>query len=103
MRAFKPIDNRALTNSSALTHGHFTSLHAAQPAGGDVPVGRLRQMDAVPEHALRRVLARDRSRVAAEDRLVVVEPPGASTAEREHVFKPCNHKFNQSLVMLTAD
>jgi hypothetical protein len=65
-------------------------MHAAKPAGGDVPVGGLREMDAVPEDALRRVLARGRSRVAAEDRLVVVEPPGASTAEREHVFKPCS-------------
>jgi hypothetical protein len=48
--------------------------YGAQPAGGDVPVGCLRQVDAVPEQTSRRVLALAGAGVAAENVPVVVEP-----------------------------
>lgn len=64
--------------------------YGAQPAGGDVSVGCLRQVDAVPEQTSRRVLALAGAGVAAENVPVVVEPPRSSAAKRQHVFvEPC--------------
>jgi hypothetical protein len=71
--------------------GTSRRLYAAQPAGGDVPVGRLRQMHTVPEQPGRWIPAPDGPRIAAENLLVVVEPPRPSTAECKNVFEPCNN------------
>lgn len=85
----RPVPVRSGTTTTA-TPSRRWRRYGAQPAGGDVPVGRLRQVDAVPKQPSRRVLALGRARVAAENVLVVVEPPGSSAAKRQHVFvKPC--------------
>jgi hypothetical protein len=73
-------------SGTTATKSRWRRRYGAQPAGGDVLVGRLRQLDAVPEQTSRRVLALGGARVAAENLPVVVEPPGSSAAKRQHVF-----------------
>ena len=67
-------------------------VRAAEPAGGDLAVGRLREVDAVPVDRRVGVRARRRAGEAARRRHVVVVRPAAAAAARpelRRLAEPC--------------
>ena len=69
---------------------------AVQPCPGDVPVRRLREVDAVPAHRRGRVRARRRRREAAERGGVEVVPAAAAAAghQRRAAVEPCEESIS---------
>lgn len=70
---------------------------AVEPALGDVAVGRLGEVDAVPAPVVRRVVARVRPRVPALGRQVEVvlpDPRRPAARPRRLPQKPCKNTVN---------